>query len=386
MTTTVLIFVAHYLPGWKYGGPIRTIANLVEHLGEDFDFRIVTSDRDYGDPVTYPGIKVDQWQEVGQALVCYVSPDQRGLRSLARLMRETPHDLLYINSFFNPIFTIRPLLARRIGLALLRPCVIATRGEFAKGALELKAWKKKLYLLAAPTSGLYFGLRWQASSDSEADDIRRVLPNVAQDVYVARNLPALSPVLEPRHAAVCGDAPLNVVFLARLTRMKNLEFALEVLSECPLLVKFDIWGTKEDETYWRTCERKIAAMPANIQVCYRGVAEHICVPKILSDYDLLFLPTIGENYGHVIAEALSVGTPVLISDRTPWRQLTEEGVGWDLPLQNGKRLFIQALEEAFRKRNTEGGSWNERVRLYALGRLSDPSTVEANRRLLSPGS
>ncbi len=149
LTTTVLIFVAHYLPGWKAGGPIRTIANLVEHLGEDFDLRIVTSDRDSGDPATYPGIKVDQWQNVGKASVRYVSPDQRGLRSLARLMRETPYDLLYINSFFNPIFTIRPLLARRIGLAPLRPCVIATRGEFASAALELKAWKKKLYLLAA---------------------------------------------------------------------------------------------------------------------------------------------------------------------------------------------------------------------------------------------
>ena len=48
--------------------------------------------------------------------------------------------------------------------------------------------------------------------------------------------------------------------------------------------------------------------------------------------DLFFLPTRGENFGHVIAEALSVGTPVLISDQTPWRKLAAVGLGHDLPL------------------------------------------------------
>ncbi len=46
---TILAFIGHYLPGYKAGGPIRTLENMVDALGDEFEFRIVTSDRDLGD-------------------------------------------------------------------------------------------------------------------------------------------------------------------------------------------------------------------------------------------------------------------------------------------------------------------------------------------------
>ena len=44
----ILSFAGHYLPGYKAGGPIRSIANMVDQLGDEFDFRIVAGDRDLG--------------------------------------------------------------------------------------------------------------------------------------------------------------------------------------------------------------------------------------------------------------------------------------------------------------------------------------------------
>jgi len=44
---TVLAFTACYLPGYKGGGPIRSVANIVDRLGEEFSFRIFTGDRDH---------------------------------------------------------------------------------------------------------------------------------------------------------------------------------------------------------------------------------------------------------------------------------------------------------------------------------------------------
>ncbi len=52
----------------------------------------------------------------------------------------------------------------------------------------------------------------------------------------------------------------------------------------------------------------------------------------MGEHDLFFLPTLGENFGHVISESLSSGTPVLISDTTPWRNLRAKGIGENLPL------------------------------------------------------
>jgi hypothetical protein len=46
----------------------------------------------------------------------------------------------------------------------------------------------------------------------------------------------------------------------------------------------------------------------------------------LAEYDLFLFPTLGENYGHVISEALASGCPVVISDQTPWRNLEAEGI------------------------------------------------------------
>jgi glycosyltransferase involved in cell wall biosynthesis len=44
--------------------------------------------------------------------------------------------------------------------------------------------------------------------------------------------------------------------------------------------------------------------------------------------DLFVLPSHSENFGMVVAEALSVGCPVIASKGTPWHQLDRESCGW----------------------------------------------------------
>src|SRR5262252_5579256 len=90
----VLTTVGHYLPGFRFGGPVRSLANMVELLGEEFSFRIVTSDRDLGDQLPYPDIQIGNWTCVRGAQVCYLPRDpMRLLRAFRDLLRETPHDL-----------------------------------------------------------------------------------------------------------------------------------------------------------------------------------------------------------------------------------------------------------------------------------------------------
>ncbi|KXK03964.1 MAG: Glycosyltransferase Gtf1 [Nitrospira sp. OLB3] len=172
---------------------------------------------------------------------------------------------------------------------------------------------------------------------------------------------------------------LRMVFLSRITRMKNLDYALRVLSHCKVNVQFDIWGTLEDRQYWQECQALMRNMPAHVTVKYCGAAEHSAVANILSNYDMLFLPTRGENYGHVISEALSVGTAVLISNRTFWRNLNHSGVGWDLPLENGEVAFRMAIEEASHKVKASRLEWRRTVFQFAETQFNDKSLLEANR-------
>lgn len=109
-------------------------------------------------------------------------------------------------------------------------------------------------------------------------------------------------------------------------------------------VDLDIWGPIDDEGYWRQCLRAISGVPPHVRIVYRGAVPHEGVASTLSGYDVFLLPTLGENFGHVIFEALACGLPCVISDRTPWRNLRQAGVGADLPLE-GEDAFVRVLEE-----------------------------------------
>src|SRR5580693_5171858 len=103
---TVLVLVGSYLPGYKAGGPIRSIESLVRALGEEIQFKIVTLDRDLGDKSSYPGIQGNQWVKVGHADVMYLRPDWRGLLDTFRLLCAVDHTtVVYLNSYFSPRFS-----------------------------------------------------------------------------------------------------------------------------------------------------------------------------------------------------------------------------------------------------------------------------------------
>lgn len=384
--TIVLVLVRYYLPGDKSGGPVRSISNIVDQFGGEFDFRIVTSDRDSLDKAPYAGVAVDAWNQVGKAQVYYLSPRNRSVLALARLFCGTPYDLLYLNSFFDPVFTRRPLLARRLGLLPTKPVVIAPRGEFSPGALLLKRWKKGPYRWLASAIGLYRGLTWHASSEREAADIRHAMVRIAQQITIAITVASDLPRLPDKEAFKYDplsrepEEPLRIVFLSRITPMKNLDFALRVLARVKFPVHFAIFGPIEDGSYWRKCEGLIADLPPNISVRYEGAVDHSQVATVLETHDMFFLPTRGENFGHVIMESLSAGTPVLIADTTPWRDLEQAGVGWDLPLNN-EQQFADKIHDAAQFSNEAYRLWRKRVRSYACKRAVDPEIIAANRRL-----
>lgn len=379
----ILCFVAYYLPGFRAGGPLRTIANFVDRLSHEFDIRIVTSDHDVHDSEPYSSVQVNAWNQIDKAHVFYASANQLTLRGIVRLLRETPHDVLYLNSFFTPRFTGLPLLARRLGLAPQVPCVIAPRGEFSPGALALKATKKKLYLALTRAIGLYKGFRWQASSEHERADILRTLPYVRpDDIHVAMDLAPVDttdPDVTLTRKRKIGES-LRVCFLSRITPMKNLDFALRVLAKVRSDVVFTIYGPKEVPAYWQTCEGLISTLPENIKVKDGGEVHPCEVKQKLAQQDLFFLPTRGENYGHVIHEALTAGLAVLISDQTPWDDVESRSVGWALPL-DAEQPFAQRIDTIAGWPAEALSETRRLAQAFALERSVDSAVLEANRSL-----
>jgi glycosyltransferase involved in cell wall biosynthesis len=376
----ILTSVGFYLPGYKAGGPIRAIANMVDRIGDEFEFKIVTLDRDYDDTKPYPGIKIDGWDRVGKAEVFYMSPKRRSLRNFRRLLCSTEYDILYLNSFFSPHFTIKPLLLRGLRLIPDRTLVIAPRGEFSPGALGLKWLKKRVYILAAKALGLYRGTLWQASSEHEEVDIRRWFGKKVK-VVIAPDLPPLvNAAYEPAVVRDKVKGCLNIIFLSRISRKKNLDGALEMLKGLKGKVEFNIYGPMEDKSYWAECQKIINRLPENIEVRYCGSVAHEKVGAVMKEHDFFFLPTLGENFGHVILEAFCAGCPVLISDQTPWRDLEEKGVGWDMPLDQEER-FQAVLQRCVGMDGEEYSKLSGQVMEYGIQVTKDDKIVEQNRQL-----
>jgi glycosyltransferase involved in cell wall biosynthesis len=379
---TILIFVRHYIPGYKHGGPIRSIANLTAVLGDEYDFRIVTSDRDAADAGPYPHLTGrDEWLTVGKAKVRYLSPSQKSMFNIARIMNATPHDTLYLQSFLDPVFSVKLLLARRLGLSPKARCVIAPRGEFSPGAMQLKTAKKRAFLMASRGIGLHRNLIWQASTEREMGEIKRAMDAVATDIRTAVNLTApvdreTAPVHNPRSE----DEALRIIFLSRISPMKNLEFALEALMLVRLPVTFDIYGEFNDLGYWEHCQTLISKMPDHVSVSYHGGLEHHEVKATLAQHDLFFLPTRGENYGHAIVESFAAGTPVLISDATPWRNLADAGAGRELPLGNPE-IFAAAIDRFAQLSSAKQARMREQTMTFFENHCVDVRAIEASRDL-----
>jgi glycosyltransferase involved in cell wall biosynthesis len=325
-TVRILALIDYFEPGYKAGGPIRTLSNMVARLGDEYAFRIVTRDRDLGSSEAYRGIVANTWSRRGKAEVFYASPGKH-LSAIAQSLRQDACDVVYLNSFFSWRSTILPLLLLRIGLARNLPVVLAPRGEFSPGALELRKTKKRLYITMARMLRLCSGVTWQASSNLEVEDIRRIMNPSSSKIFVAPNLlPAPNITSEQREtlAHALQPGPLRLVFLARISPMKNLDFLLRALLKVETELELDIYGPTEDPAYWETCSRFIAELPGNIRASYKGAISADKVAGVFEQYDLFAFPTRGENFGHVIFESLNAGTPVLLSDQTPW-QADEDG-------------------------------------------------------------
>src|SRR5688572_25501442 len=254
--------------------------------------------------------------------------------------------------------------------------LLAPQGELSPGALGIKPLKKAAYIRLARLCRLYRGLTWQASNEAERDDILRIMKDVPHEhVRVAADLTESMDAAPVVRAPRSASGALRLCFLSRISPKKNLDFALRVLADVKAPVEFMIYGPIEDDAFWATCQQLIARLPSHVRVQYGGEVLPQLVKQTLSEHDLFFFPTRGENFGHVIFEALLAGVPVLTSDQTPWVDLEAHGAGWSVPL-HATGAFVAAIETASRELPKDREAAARRAMAYAAWRVDRAADVK----------
>ncbi|MGI8669136.1 MAG: glycosyltransferase, partial [Aridibacter sp.] len=332
---TVLIIADYYLPGYKSGGTLRTIVNMVQRLQKYYNFKIITRDHDGPeDRVPYQNVKINAWNNLGNAEVYYLSKDNIKLNGIGKIISQTNPDCIYMNSCFSAL-TNNVLLLKKLNKIKNYPLIIAPEGELDKGAMSLKSFKKKNFLRLTRLLDLYKNVIWKAAGNQEIEDIKQ-LQKKGDEIFLAPNMPPseLFPQYRQEDKPEKNKNFVNFIFLSRFYDKKNFNWFLETSKPLTGNINIDIYAPIQDEGYWGKCKKIIAELPANFNVKYKGEIEYEKVIETLFKYHFFVLPTLGENFGHVFLEALSAGCPVLTSNRTPWENLNEKNIGWDLPLEN----------------------------------------------------
>ena len=368
----VLVFIGWYSPGFKAGGPIRSLVNMVDHLRDRVDFHIVTSDTDYTETKAYEGITPDSWTTLpGGERVWYASENAANAQAWKRVLKDRAWDAVYINGIYSWAFSVLPLWLLR-GSKQRR--IVAVRGMLASGMMKHGTVKKRVFLAVMRALGCYKGVRFQATNAEELEDVKRwVSPDaeVCEVANLGRKLTAEAPPLRQKK-----PGELRLVSVARIAVEKNTLFAIACLQHVKGDIVFDLYGPIYDQAYWQRCQRAIGALPSNVNVNYKGVIDPEQVPALFADHHALFMPSQGENFGHSMVEALASGLPLLISDRTPWRRLLQANAGWDLPLEAPYVLWDEVLNDlvAYDQSDLAGVS----ASAFALAKryLDDPMTEE----------
>ena len=177
---------------------------------------------------------------------------------------------------------------------------------------------------------------WHATDEQERLDIYKKF-GASQSVNIALNIPRTVPpltdIVYPGH-----DQRINLVFLSLINSNKNLHLIIRAVKKVAESFTLSIYGPIIDQDYWKKCLSEFDIEAKNENIRYEGAVPAWDVPAILGCYHFFILPTRGENFGHAIFDSLTVGTPVIISRFTPWKDIEQSSAGYYIDIDSEDSL------------------------------------------------
>ena len=250
-------------------------------------------------------------------------------------------DLIHIQCIWTPIYHDVCCIARKHNI----PYIITPRGTLEPWSLEQKKWKKKLAMLLYQKKDLNEANCILATADMEADHVRNL--GITPPIAIIPNGIDVSEY-QCRAMGDKGAIKKQIVFLSRIHEKKGIEFLIDAWEK--LQSKYPDWNVviagNGEADYIEQLKQKIASK--GLQKCVEivppvfGYEKH----KLYCESSLFVLPTYSENFGMVVAEAMSCGVPVITTNGTPWQELNEHQLGWciDLSLDNLIKTIAEAID------------------------------------------
>jgi glycosyltransferase involved in cell wall biosynthesis len=198
--------------------------------------------------------------------------------------------------------------------------VTSPRGTLAPVARARSRWlKRALWPLQRPVlarAGLLHATSAAERADLRAAGFHQAVATIPNGV----DLPTL---------ARAAPSQRRVLSLGRLHPIKGLDRLLEAWARlAPAHPGWSLVLAGPGEARHERALREQVARAAIPRVSFVGPAYGEAKSALYASADLFVLPSLSENFGMVVAEALAHGVPVLASQGTPWARLEAERCGW----------------------------------------------------------
>ena len=369
----ILVFSDWFYPGSQAGGPIQSLISMMKFSTDTF--YVITRNNDLNSSTPYNSVRSNSWQASFQEniQVYYLNEASLTEEFILKIHTDINPERVYLNSMWSPKFTLLPLKVCRKNF-WSNQVFLAPRGMLKPAAFKQKGTKKKLFLFFAKINGLYDNIVWHATSEIEEAEIRLQFPNAK-----IRNAPNIS------NAAISDlkkelTSPFRILTVGRISPEKGYYEAIETIANWKpqIPVHWDIVGLKENVELVKSIQL-LATLSNSILITLHGHKTPNELKAFYENAHIFFLPSRGENYGHAIAEALSNGIPVVISDHTPWKSLEESKAGISSPLHpielaESLNFFLNLSKEDYQ-------IWSAGALNYASQHVNSNETLAQNKTL-----
>jgi len=236
------------------------------------------------------------------------------------------------------------------------PYVAAPRGTLDPAALAYSPGRKWAVWRLIQRRALRLAKAMHATSMIEVDHIRAA--GLTQPIALLPNGIDIPPIGETP-----PSARHTLLYLGRLHPKKGLDLLLEAWGA--LEVAHPNWDLrivgKGSPSYIALLSRMMSTLRlqrVSLEPPLYGDAK----TAALAQANLFILPTRGENFGMVVAEALAAGTPVVTTRGAPWKDVERRGCGWwaSIDAAGLRRALASALSEPpemLRQRGLRGRAW-----------------------------
>ena len=353
----ICLVSSSFYPATFYGGPISATWDLSQELAKkDVEMYISTTNANGNSRLKVNTNRFIKQKE--KLFVKYYHEQFINRFSLAFIfgiwddIRKA--DVVYIQYLFH--YTV--LFSLLFSAVQAKEIIMCPRGSFSSFSLSnklplLKALWLKLFIKPFSKS-----INWQASSYLEENDIKRRFPNARVEIindgvdfssFQQFNKYEKNALLEKYTNTKC-EAISNIFFsIGRLHAIKAFGVLIDAFS---LFIKEDTNAkliiAGGDDGVGDNLKQQIIDLKLQDSVFLIGAIDFEDKKTLLNNCDYFTLASEFESFGIVVAEALACGKPIVLSNKTPWKDLEKNKCG--ILVDNEKNSFSNAFSKVIKEK------------------------------------